>query len=103
MKKTYKEMFPGPTGMFTVDQLKNMPFGGYGVLEQQELNKRFITVDVAADEMSCCPGTARHRMADIVQFSMGVTGRFYYEKKAAMEIIKKYKEKKKNAKLKRAT
>jgi hypothetical protein len=97
MRKTYKEMFPNSTGMFTVEQIQNCPYGGYKAMEQKELSNKFITVSEAAVRMDCSYGTARKYLKDVDCMTMD-SAKVYYEKEAAVKIINAHLAKKEEVK-----
>ena len=89
-------MFPDSTGMFTKEQIENCPYGNYGMMEQDELNDRFVTIWQAAVKMECVGATARKHLYDVDFIIMH--GKAFYEKEAAAKVINAYLAKKKEKK-----
>jgi len=100
MKKTYKDIFPNPTGMFTKEQIQDCPYGGYEKMLQEELSNRFVTIREAATRMECSDGTARKYLYDVDGMTMDDTdfAKVYHDKTEAVKIINAYLAKKKEVK-----
>ena len=89
-KKTYKEMFSGPTGMLTAQQLKDCRYGGVDNLIDCELGKRFFTIGYIAESLlNCSKATARKKLKDVDQMVMNNDpfSKVYYDRPQTMKVI----------------
>lgn len=98
-RKTYKELYPSGTGIFTAKEISEWPYGGYDAALKKKLAIDFLTYEQAAREMDCHPTTARKYLKNIPGMVLEdnlAFQRVYLKKQDAMPIIKSFLMKKVN-------